>query len=97
MTSLNRLTKWYASQCNGDWEHRYGVKIETLDNPGWLVEIDLLGTKGENKSVDRTKLEKTENDWIQYWVENRKFHAACGPGNLSEVIDIFCDWFDVLA
>jgi hypothetical protein len=28
------LQGWYATQCDGDWEHEYGVSIETLDNPG---------------------------------------------------------------
>lgn len=31
---LERLERWYAAQCNGDWEHTYGVKIGYLDNPG---------------------------------------------------------------
>ncbi len=38
------------AQCDGEWEHDYGIKIETLDNPGWLVSIDLLGTDLEDKS-----------------------------------------------
>ena len=33
---FQRLQKWYKSQCNGDWEHSFGIKIETLDNPGWI-------------------------------------------------------------
>jgi Immunity protein 53 len=94
MTSLERLEEWYSSHCNGDWEHQYGIVIDSLDNPGWRITIDLAGTKGENKALDRMKLERTGNDWLQYWIENRKFNAACGPKNLSEIIDIFCDWFD---
>jgi len=94
MNSLERLENWYSSHCNGDWEHQYGIEIDSLDNPGWRITIDLTGTKSENKALDRMKLERTENNWLQYWVENRKFSAACGPKNLSEVIDIFCEWFD---
>jgi len=94
MTILERLEDCYLSHCNGDWEHRNGIEIDSLDNPGWRITIELTGTKGENKSLDRMKLERTENDWLQCWVENRKFHAGCGPKNLSEAIDIFCDWFD---
>ncbi|MEW1657997.1 Imm53 family immunity protein [Streptomyces sp. NPDC093707] len=37
---LSSLTAWYTSQCDGDREHEYGIRIETLDNPGWSVEID---------------------------------------------------------
>jgi Immunity protein 53 len=94
MTSLERLERWYSSHCDRDWEHENGIRIGTLDNPGWRITIDLTGTKGENKTLDRIKLERTRNDWLQYWVENHKFNAACGPKNLSEVIDIFCEWFD---
>jgi len=41
---LVQLPQRYRGQCDGDWEHSYGVKIETLDNPGWLVTIDLTDT-----------------------------------------------------
>ncbi len=37
MNTLTWIQKWYAKHCNGDWEHFYGVKIETVDNPGWSV------------------------------------------------------------
>jgi hypothetical protein len=94
MTSLERLENWYSSQCNGDWEHQYGIEIGTVDNPGWSIEIDLTGTKCGNKTLRRMKLERTEKDWLQYWVENRKFNAACGPKKLSEMNDIFCKWFE---
>jgi len=38
------LQKWYADHCDGDWEHEYGIVIETLDNPGWSIVIDLKNT-----------------------------------------------------
>jgi hypothetical protein len=34
---LPRLSRWYAAHCSGEWEHQYGVSIQTIDNPGWLV------------------------------------------------------------
>lgn len=41
---LERLERWYAAQCNGDWEHTYGITIETLDNPGWTFKVELRDT-----------------------------------------------------
>ncbi|MEV8403368.1 Imm53 family immunity protein [Streptomyces niveus] len=38
---LDWLRNWYAQQCDGEWEHERGVRIATLDNPGWTVSIDL--------------------------------------------------------
>ncbi|MBM4076259.1 MAG: hypothetical protein FJ267_11540 [Planctomycetes bacterium] len=36
------LDEWYQRKCDGMWEHRRGVRIETCDNPGWLVIFDDL-------------------------------------------------------
>ena len=94
MTSIDRLTAWYRSQCDGDWEHSYGVNIGTLDNPGWLVKIDLVGTKLEGRSFSR----KTHGDsergesWIDCKVEGKQFVGAGGIGNLAELLEIFLTW-----
>ena len=45
---IKELENWYQSNCNEEWEHQFGIRIVTLDNPGWKVEIDLEGTKLEN-------------------------------------------------
>jgi len=39
------LQQWYLQQCDGDWEHGYGLHIGTLDNPGWTVDVNLAGTR----------------------------------------------------
>jgi hypothetical protein len=33
---LQWLQSWYQSRCDGEWEHNYGVKIDTLDGNGNL-------------------------------------------------------------
>ncbi|MDO7908781.1 Imm53 family immunity protein [Paenibacillus sp. JX-17] len=43
MEILKWLQEWYASQCDGDWEHSNGIKITSIDNPGWYVEINIDG------------------------------------------------------
>ncbi|HKR96750.1 MAG TPA: Imm53 family immunity protein [Candidatus Angelobacter sp.] len=65
------IEKWYARQCNGEWEHSYGIKIDTLDNPGWTVQIDLSETRKQDSVFKRVEIERTKDDWIQYWVEKR--------------------------
>jgi len=51
--NLKWLTQWYLAQCNDDWEHLYGVKIDTLDNPGWSLRIELTGTAMQVSSPHR--------------------------------------------
>jgi hypothetical protein len=91
--AISLLEKWYLAQCNGLWEHSWGIHIGTLDNPGWTLEIDLNQTKAERRTLDAVKVDRTENDWIHYWVEEKKFSARMGPANLTEAIGVFCQWF----
>ena len=63
---LSQLQQWYARQCDGDWEHQYGVKVDTLDNPGWRVTIDLAGTDLEGRQFDpieRGLGDDSSTDW----------------------------------
>lgn len=48
MNDLQWVQNWYQSQCDGDWEHEYGIMIETVDNPGWYLTVNLIGTECEN-------------------------------------------------
>lgn len=92
--ALRRLQAWYLSQCDGDWEHHLGVQIETLDNPGWRVSIDLEGTSLEGEPFEERRLERTDADWVHCRVEGKRFEAACGPENLEELLSAFLDWSD---
>ena len=87
--TLGRLQAWYRAQCDGDWEHSYGVKIETLDNPGWLVTIDLTDTPWERLSQPREVIRRSDADWVQSEVVEGKFIGCGGVGNLGEVLELF--------
>ncbi len=84
-----RLIAWYKAQCDGDWEHQSGVTLQTLDNPGWMLVIDLTGTCWEDLELPRRTRERTETDWVAHWVQDGKFGGACGTDNLSELIGTF--------
>ena len=58
------LEAWYAAQCNGDWEHDFGVTLETLDNPGWSLRVDLVGTALEGRAFARKETESSETGWL---------------------------------
>jgi len=63
------IESWFARHCNGDWEHGSGVRINTLDNPGWSVDIDLAGTALSGKALSRIQEEREEHDWVHCWVD----------------------------
>lgn len=89
---LDWLQGWYSAQCNEDWEHEWGVKIDTLDNPGWSVRIDLEETDLEGHDFPRQDLKRGMDDWVMAWTSDMAFHAACGPGNLTEALNLFRRW-----
>jgi hypothetical protein len=86
------LQDWYARQCDGDWEHSSGLTIETLDNPGWALRVDLTGSDAANRPYERLDIRRSEEDWLICWVENAQFQAACGPRNLIEALAVFLQW-----
>lgn len=93
MDVLEGLQDWYISMCNGDWEHTYGIKIENIDNPGWAISIELVGTPLYEVKFDAIKIQRADDDdWVQCRIENGNFEGRCGPKNLKEVIGIFLDF-----
>jgi hypothetical protein len=90
---LDRLQNWYLAQCNGDWEHQNGVHIGNLDNPGWMVDINLWELPELlNRPFSSVTIERTEHDWVHAKIEEHVFKARGGPKNLREMLRIFLDW-----
>ena len=85
-------------QCNDDWEHQYGVKIDTLDNPGWSVTVDLTDTNLEG--VDFVTVAENAgpgshpegDDWVLCRVEGGKWLGDGGPSKLSRLVEEFVSW-----
>ena len=88
------LSNWFASNCDGDWEHSYGLKIETTDNPGWTVEIDLIDTDLQGQNFLNLDIERSEADWLKCWLDGHTFRIVCGPQNLSEAVLSFRHWVE---
>ena len=104
---LTWLQEWYFAQCSDEdthaktvtdepyqWDH--GITIDTLENPGWSVKIDLETTPLELRHFNMVEVDNDKpedgNDWYRCYVEDKVFHAYCGPTHLSTVLGIFKDW-----
>lgn len=93
LDELDWLMSWYAAQCDGSWEHGSGVKIETLDNPGWYLRIDLADTPlMDREFIPIAHDLESEVSWWSCKVENGQFVAACGARDLKSVVAVFRDW-----
>lgn len=89
MEEIKWLETWYFSMCNGDWEHLYGVKIDTIDNPGWRIRIDLRETKYAQVKMSRIKYDNAPDDWYFCSIEDSVFCGVGDPTKLSTMIREF--------
>ena len=86
MDILQWLQEWFRSQCNGSWEHTYAIRIDTLDNPGWGVRIDIYETALEGKDLD------DDDDWMVCEVKNGQFIGGGDTSKLEKILRVFKDW-----
>jgi hypothetical protein len=65
-------------QCNGEWEHEYGLEVKTIDNPGWSLTIALNGTSLAGRPYERQTIHRSEHEWVVTFVEGGQsaLHAA---------------------
>ncbi len=90
MGTLEWIQSWYASHCDGDWEHDHQILIETLDNPGWDITIDLGGTELSNMPALTWKLfENSEEDWYGFMTTENQFKASGDPSKLQFLLEKF--------
>lgn len=96
--TIKRLQDWYISNCDGDWEHSFGVKIDTLDNPGWSIQINLEGTPLEGVKFEEyaygvgDAAEGSGDNWVCCRVTDGIFEAVGGPTKLDEMLLQFLTW-----
>jgi len=86
---LKWLCNWYQLKCNDDWEHNYGVMIETIDNPGWNITIDIDVSKNEIQPISWTFVEISADDWYGYKLFDGKFEASGDPSKLEFLFLLF--------
>jgi hypothetical protein len=91
--AFNWLQGWYMAHCDGEWEHSYGVTIETLDNPGWIVRIALQETELATRPFKPLERDWSVADWYDIRVTGEGvFIATCSPLNLSWCLTEFRLW-----
>ena len=90
---LKFIEAWYDAQCDGEWEHGHGVKIDTSDNPGWSVEIDLTGTMLEGRQDFNRYFDfRKKVEWMNVTKKDKVFYGYGGPSRLADILEFFREW-----
>ena len=92
---LGALQAWYAAHCDGDWEQEFGVTIGTVQDAGWELRVDLVGTSLAGSELPRERTARTPADWCEIWCDGYTFRAAGGLDNLSELVEAFCHFAEL--
>ncbi len=89
------LEAWYQKQCNGEWEHQSGITIETVDNPGWHVAIDLNGTRyAALPNYEILNESNGDSNWIRCNCVEGVFQGYGDPWKLGQIVQTFRSWID---
>jgi hypothetical protein len=89
VNTVEKFSGWYSRQCNGEWEHQYGVRIETSDNPGWIVTIDIAKTDLDGVALEPVIENRNERDWLYCEIADKKFVGNGDAGKLERILEIF--------
>ncbi|GGH05951.1 immunity 53 family protein [Silvibacterium dinghuense] len=92
--NLEWLEDWYQNQCDGDWEHRHGMRFRTLDNSGLSLTIELAGTTAAHVGPQRISLDTPCGEWLTCSISNDRFEGSGDPEKLEQIIGIFRRWVD---
>ena len=98
VADLAQLVAWYAERRSGTREHRYGVSIQSTDNPGWWVKVYLVDTPLATRAFAETR-EGINGDghpagvrWLRCYIENQIWNGAGDETRLPEIVQRFNAW-----
>lgn len=89
------LLAWYKVHCDGLWEHTHGIKLETLDNPGWILTVDLIHTNLQGLTMAELSEGCSPDDhpvsprWIHCVVRENRFQGTCDPTQVARLFLVF--------
>lgn len=93
--TLQWLMSWYNEQCNNVWDSSMGVTINTLDNPGWDIYIDVKNTSLNKHEILYTSDPWDEKgNWYGYSIREGIFNGYGDPDKLSILILSFKKLWD---
>ena len=84
------LQTWFQSCRDGVWEHSFVIKIETTDNPGWVVTIDLIETELVASPHIICNYQIAEDNWMMCQVNDKS--QFIGGGDSQKLIAILAEF-----
>ena len=85
------LNRWHARKQKQDHVDQT-FQIETTPEGGWQVNVPLDQASLSQKPFSPVRRQRTQQDFVNCWVEGQDFKATAGARNLSEAIRVLRTW-----
>ena len=96
MEHIKILDDFYLNHCNDEWEHKYGITIETCDNLGWQITVShptILKEEIRKTITDFVKeIDKEQKNQISFHDKDEYGFERCilfGP-MLKDILNVLC-------
>jgi len=88
-----RISKWFISHCDYDWEHGFGFTLAG-DWGGWTLSAETRTYEGLTE-VDLLVLNRPpETDLIRFWKDGRELKSSCAPADFAEMVARNLEWLE---
>ena len=92
ISALNWFEDWVYTHCDGEWEHTAGIRISTIDNPGWSVSIP-IGDADYKKDEILIKIDSEDGkNWISCFIKDGVFRGYGDTRKLADILECFRDF-----
>lgn len=95
---LDWFCGWVAKHCDDEWEHGYPVILDTYDNPGWRLRVNLENSAMRSRQVLPLVDGLPGDDrWFSCRIDGGMFHGACDLAQLPRLLKVFREWAEMSA
>ena len=90
--------KWYEAQCDGEWEHMFGITICSDENASWHVDIDLNETNWEFSDLQPILFGNRNQNWMEIKkIQNKSgYNKFIGNGDSEKLLKILRKFYEFI-
>ncbi len=94
MELLKWLQDWYIQECinNKNCISDEIINIDTIDNPGWHIRINIKATKLARRILDEINFDNGDDDWVFIKLNTGVFEGVGDKSKLVFILQFFKAW-----
>ncbi len=86
------LMYWFWSQCNGDWEHEYGIVLDTTSEGKWKLDISISNSILDGVEFISNDFIANAGNEVECKFDNQSLVVYADTQNIIRVLQSFRAW-----